>query len=80
MEQLHFRITKTTKNFNQQHDCAMNNTRKIYVCQKICRTYINKLRVQIHELQVPIHELWVRIQELRVQIHELEDWKHELQD
>ena len=47
MEQLHFIITKTTKNFSQQYDCAMNNARKIVyflACQKICRTYINKLK------------------------------------
>ena len=29
MEQLRFIITKITKNFSQQYDCAMNNTRKI---------------------------------------------------
>ena len=47
MEQLHFIITKITKNFSQLCDCAMNNTLKIpyfLACWKICRTYINKLR------------------------------------
>ena len=49
MEQLHFIITKITKNFSQQYDCAMNNTCKIpyfLACRKICRTYINKLKRQ----------------------------------
>ena len=27
MEQLHFIITKITKNFSQRYDCAINNTR-----------------------------------------------------
>ena len=45
MEQLHFIITKITKNCSQQYDCAMNNTRKMpyfLAYQKIPRTYINK--------------------------------------
>ena len=47
MEQPHFIITKITKNFSQQYDWAMNNTRKIpyfLAFPKICRTYINKLK------------------------------------
>ena len=47
IEQLHFIITKTIKNFSEQYDCAINNTRKIpyfLACQKICRTCINKLK------------------------------------
>ena len=47
MEQLHFIITKITKNFNQLYDCAMNNMRKkpySLACQKICWVYINKLK------------------------------------
>ena len=47
MEQLHFITTKITNDFSQQYDYAMNNTLKISyfsACQKICRTYINKLK------------------------------------
>ena len=47
MEQLHLIISKITKNFSQQYDCAMNYTRKIscfLACQKICQTYINELK------------------------------------
>ena len=47
MEQHDFIITKITKNFSQQYDCAMNNTCKIpyfLACQKICRTYIKKVK------------------------------------
>ena len=47
MEQLHSIITKITKNFNQQHDGAMNNTLNIsyfLAYKKIFWTYINKLK------------------------------------
>ena len=36
MEQLHFIITKITKNSSQQYDCVS------LACQKICRTYIKE--------------------------------------
>ena len=51
MEQLNFITTKITENFNQQYDCAMNNTLTIpyfLACEKICRTYLNKLKRKIH--------------------------------
>ena len=47
MEQFHFIITQIIKNISQQYDYAMNNTGKItyfLAYQKICRTYINKLK------------------------------------
>ena len=59
MEQLHFIATKITKNFSQQHDCAMNNTRKIpyfLACQKICRTYINILKRKNRQNGQIIHQ------------------------
>ena len=46
VEQLHFIITKITKNFGQQDHCAIYNALKkryFLACQKICRTYINTL-------------------------------------
>ena len=70
MEQLHFIITKITKNFSQQYDCAMNNTRKIpyfLACQKICRTYINKLkRKNTQNRQIIHHKSLIVLNEERI--------------
>ena len=58
MEQLHFIITTITQSFSQQYDCAMNNTRKIpnfLAFQKICRTYIDKLKRKITQNGQIIH-------------------------
>ena len=63
MEQLHFIIIKITKNFSQQYDYAMNNTRTIpyfLAGQKICRTYINKLkRKNTENGQIIHHKVYV---------------------
>ena len=65
MEQLHFIITKITKNFSQQYDCAMNNLRKIayfLACQQICGTYVNKLkRKNTQKGQIIHHKVIERI-------------------
>ena len=63
-------ITKFTKNFSQQCDCAMNNTRKIpcfLACQKICRTYINKLkRKNTQNRQIIHHKSLIVLNEERI--------------
>ena len=58
MEQPHFIITTITQSFSQQYDYAMNNTRKIpyfLAFQKICRTYIDKLKRKITQNGQIIH-------------------------
>ena len=58
IEQLHFIITRITKNISQQYDCAMNNTRKIpyfLACQKTCRTYTNKWKNRNTQNRLIIH-------------------------
>ena len=58
MEQFHFIITQIIKNISQQYDYAMNNTGKItyfLAYQKICRTYINKLKRKYTQNGQKIH-------------------------
>ena len=58
MEQLHFIITNITKGFSQLCDGAMTNTckRPYYLaCQKICWTYIIKLKRKKTQNEQIIH-------------------------